>query len=334
MAKTHTQIISDFKKGEAQSLYVLQGEEPYYIDKICDGAEAYILQPHEKDFNFSIFYGKDADWSTVLSTCRKYPMFAEKQLVIIKEAQAMKDLPKLDLYVQQLLPSTVLIIAHKYKKMDARTAFSKSCTKYGTVFTSDLVKDYQLPDWIKNYGTEKKLNISIDVANVLANSLGSDLQKIVKEIDKVLLNAPDATTLTTDMVEKYIGISKDYNVFELPKMLMVRNTPAALKMVHYFLANPKDAPMVLLLGSLYNAFSKLHAYHYVSSMPDAVAAQKLGINQWGIKDFKLGLPYYNVAQTEKVLDIIYKSSQKTLGFNSSVSYGGLLKETVSLILNA
>jgi DNA polymerase III subunit delta len=331
MAQTYTQIINDFKKGNAQPLYVLDGAEPFYIDKICDAAEAYILQPAEKDFNFSLFYGKDADWSNVVSTCRKYPMFAEKQLVIIKEAQSMKDLAKLDVYVQQLLPSTVLIIAHKYKKMDARTAFTKNCAKAGGVmFTSEPVKEYQLPDWIKNYGSEKKLNISV----VLANSLGSDLQKIVNEIDKVLLNAPDATTLTAEMVEKYIGISKEYNVFELPKMLMVRNKQSAFKMMHYFISSPKDAPMVLVLGSLYNAFSKLHAYHYVHALQDKDAAQKLGVSPWAIKDYKAAMPYYNVQQTEKIIQLIYVNAQREFGFNSSAGYASLLKEIVSEILNA
>jgi DNA polymerase III subunit delta len=333
MALTHTQIIEDFKNGNSKPLYILEGEEPYYIDAICDAAENFVLQAHEKDFNLSIFYGKDADWSNVVSTCRKYPMFSEKQLVIIKEAQSMKDLAKLDVYIQQLMPTTVLIIAHKYKKMDARTAFTKSCAKYGEIFTSAAIKDYQLADWIRNYGTENKLNISIEVANLLANSLGSDLQKIVNEISKVLLNAPEANTLTTEMVEKYIGISKEFNVFELPKAIMNRNTKVTMNILQYFLANPKEAPMVLVLGSLFNNFSKLHAYHYVKSMPDKDAAQNLGVSPWAIKDFKGGAQLYNLSQTENVLQLIYTYNQKTLGINSSASDSSLLKEMVSLILD-
>ncbi len=334
--QTHTQIINDFKKGKAQPLYILDGLEPYYIDKICDAAEEFLLQPQEKDFNLSVFYGKDAEWSAVVSACRRFPMFAEKQLVIVREAQSMKDLAKLDVYIQQLMPTTVLIIAHKYKKLDARLSFTKNCAKApgSVMYTSEPVKDYQLADWIRNYGTEVKISIAPDVASVLANSLGSDLQKIVNEIEKVRLNDPLADTLTTTLVEKYIGISKDYNVFELPKALMNRNAVHAINIIQYFISRPKDAAMPLVLAGLYNSFSKLHAFHYVRNLPDKDAAQKMGVSPWAIKDFKSAVGVYNVSQTEKVLQIIYTTSQKAYGFNSSASYGDVLKEMVAEILHA
>jgi DNA polymerase III subunit delta len=323
------EIIKDIEKGNFAGIYGLHGEEPYYIDKISDLLEEKALQPHEKDFNLSIFYGKDANWSDVLSACRRYPMFAEKQLVILKEAQMMKDLDKLDVYLENPMPSTIFVIAHKYKAFDGRKATSKLIKKNGILFTSEVVKEYEIKNWISGYLSSKGISADAKVLDVLSTYLGTDLQKIINEIGKVLLNEPQLKNLTTTHIEKYIGISREYNVFELPNTLMKGDAENTFRMVNYFIANPKDSPMVLIVGSLFNNFQKLYNYHFVANKSQGEIAGALKISPYFVKDYQLFARKYPLQKTESALHLIKEYNLKSLGIDNTASQAGLVKELVT-----
>jgi DNA polymerase III subunit delta len=323
-------IIASIQARNYVPVYGLDGEEPYYIDKITDYIEHNILAPAEKDFNLTVFYGRDANWVDVVSACRRYPtMNADRQIVIVKEAQTMKDIGKLDVYLENPVPTTILVIAHKYKKFDGRTVLTKLIQKKGIYFTSDVIKEYNIKTWITNYLSEKKLKAAPAVVETLSVYLGTDLQKIINEIDKVLLNVPDAKELTADLVEKYIGISREYNVFELPNTILNADVEKTFRMLNYFIANPKDAPMVMVLGSLFNNFQKLYAYHFVANSSQGEIASALKISPYFVKDYIGFARRYNLQKTEMALLIIKDYNLKALGVENSASQEGLLKELIA-----
>jgi DNA polymerase-3 subunit delta len=323
-------IIGSIQARNYVPVYGLDGEEPYYIDKITDYIENNVLTPAEKDFNLTVFYGRDANWVDVVSACRRYPtMNADRQVVILKEAQTMKDIGRLDVYLENPVASTILVIAHKYKKFDGRSVLAKLIQKKGIYFTSDVIKEYNIKAWITNYLSEKKLKVSPAVVETLSVYLGTDLQKIINEIDKVLLNVPDVKELTADLVEKYIGISRDYNVFELPNTIMQADVEKTFRMLNYFMANPKDAPMVLVLGSLFNNFQKLYAYHFVANRQQAEIASALKISPFFVKDYASFSRRYNLQKTESALLIIKQYNLKALGVENTASQESLLKELVT-----
>ncbi len=326
------EIIASIEKGQYATLYALDGEEPYYIDKICDLLEQKVLTTAEKDFNLSIFYGKDAVWSEVVSACRRFPMFAEKQLVILKEAQAMRDLDKLEVYLDNPSETTIFVIAYKYKTLDKRKSFTKKIQQKGICFTSDPIKEYNIKDWISTYLSSKKLQADAKVLETLAVYLGTDLQKIINEIDKVLLNIPNATTLTSELVEKYIGISREYNVYELPNALLTLDIEATYRMVNYFAANPKDAPMVLVLGSFFAKFQQLYTYHFIKNKPQGEIAAAIKVNPYFVKDYATYARHFTLEKTEKALHLLKEFNLKSLGVNNTASEQSLLKEMVTKLL--
>jgi DNA polymerase III subunit delta len=322
-------IIASISSRNYAPVYGFDGEEPYYIDKLTDLIENNVLQPAEKDFNLSVFYGRDANWSDVVSACRRYPMFAERQVVILKEAQTMKDIGKLDVYLEQPTPTTIFVIANKYKKFDGRTAIPKLIQKHGMYFTSELVKDYKIKDWISSYLSEKKILASPKVVETLGIYLGTDLQKIINEIDKVLLNVPNANELTLELVEKYIGISRDYNVFDLPAAIMTADQDKTFRMLNNFVANIKDAPLVLVLGSLFNQFQKLYNYHFVARQDNNAIAIALKISPFFVKDYAVYARRFNLQKTEMALHMIKEFNLKAIGVNNAASQEGLLKELIT-----
>jgi DNA polymerase-3 subunit delta len=220
-------IINDWKRKIFKPVYWLEGEEEYFIDKTINYAEHYILSESEAEFNLSIFYGKDANWPTVINTCRRYPMLADKQVVLIKEAQQMKDIEKLEAYVENPLNSTVLIIGYKDKKLDARKKFAKLIKEKGELVTTKKMYDSQLPEWTQELLQSKGLTISQKGLVLLVDHIGNDLTRIENEIDKISVNLGKRTTITEDDIEQYIGVSKDFNVFELQSALAAKDMPGA-----------------------------------------------------------------------------------------------------------
>ena len=318
-------------------VYLIDGEESYYLDIITNYVEENILQPAERDFNLTVLYGKEVAWADVVNACRRFPMFAERQVVILKDAAQMSTLGELAGYIENPSPTTVFLIEHRFKKVDGRSKLIKVAKDKGTiVFTSDKIKDEQLPAWIQQFGAEKGFQIGNGEAETLASSLGNDLQKIANELEKVRINVPGEKVLTAQIIHKYIGISREYNAFEFPSVLISGNKEKLYKMLTYFLANPKAAPMPLLIGIFYSQFEKLFVGQYMKGKSEQEVASALQLkNSWAAKSY-LAPSKYTLPQIEASMLILADYSAKGVGVGTSVKDGELLKEMVGkleMILN-
>lgn len=316
-------------------MYLLHGEESYFIDLITKYIEDKVLTEGEKGFNFTVLYGKETKFSTVVDVARRYPMMAERQIVILKEAQQMRDLVKLEAYAKQPTPTTLLVISHKHKKLDGRTNFAKAIKKNGVIFESKKLYDNQVPDWITTYLKEKKYQITPDACRLVADFLGTDLSKISNELDKLLLNVPAGTSISPAHVEQHIGVSKDYNVFELTKALGKGDTLKATRIANYFAANPKDNPMPKLIGALYNYFSKIYICQFHRNVSDDALAKALGLRSaWFVKDYKQAMRTFNKPKTENAIAVLREYDLKAKGVDrDSTPEGELMREMVFRILH-
>jgi DNA polymerase-3 subunit delta len=313
-------------------LYLIDGEEPFYTDLVTEFFEDNILPATERDFNLSIFYGKDAEWADVVNACRRFPMFAERQVVILKDAAQMKDLSELAGYVEHPSPTTIFLIEHRFKKADGRSKLVKDIDKKGVVFTSNKIKDDALPDWIVQHCEGLGLRVHFQEAQLLAANLGNDLRKIANEIDKLRLNLPPGQTeLTSQLIQKHIGVSKEYNVFAFPETLTGDNPEPRYKMLSYFVANPKSAPPPLMIAALYGHFEKLYAQHYAQGKSQQEVAAAVGLTEktaWKAKEY-FQRPRYSLAQIEECLLLLAEWSGKAVGLGSNMSDAGWLKEVTA-----
>jgi DNA polymerase-3 subunit delta len=328
MASTdHKKLLQALQKGQYAPVYLIDGEESYYLDIITTYFEEKILQPHERDFNLTVIYGKDAEWVDVVNACRRFPMFAERQVVILKDAAQILELSEQTAYEDQTAPTTVFLIEHRFKKIDGRSKLPKAIDKTGVHFTANKLKDNEIPHWIQAYGDEHGLHIGVREADTLAAYLGNDLQKIANEIEKVRINMePGEAELTPKLIQKYIGISKEYNVFGFPEALTSGNKEQLYKMLSYFIASPKSAPVPLLVGVLYNHFEKMYVQHYSAGKSAAQNAEALKLkNEWAARAYT-GRPPYTQAQIEECLQTIAEWSGKFVGIRSNVRDADWLKE--------
>ena len=322
-------IISDWKKKTYKSLYWLEGEEDYYIDMIMDHAEHRILDEAEAGFNLTVFYGKDADWAAVINACRRYPMFAERQVVLLKEAQQMRDIEKLEAYIENPLTSTIFVVSYKEKKVDGRTRLAKLLKEKGVVLTTKKLYDNQLPEWTEELVESKELNISQKALMLLVDHIGNDLSRIENEIDKIAINLGKRKGITETDVEQYVGVSKDFNVFELQAALATKNLSKAIQIIQYFEANPKAAPIQLILPSLYTFFSKAFMIYGLNTRDEKTIAASLGINPFFIKDYLRTITLYSYADIEKLLLLLSDYNLKSIGINNpGATDASLLKEMV------
>jgi DNA polymerase-3 subunit delta len=322
-------IISDWIKGTYKPIYWLEGEEEYFIDKLMKYAESNILKESETGFNLSVFYGKDADWAAVINACRRYPMFAERQVVLLKEAQQMRDIEKLEAYIEKPLTSTIFVVSYKEKKVDGRTRLAKLLKEKGVVLTTKKLYDNQLPEWTEELVQSKELSISQKALMVLVDHIGNDLSRIENEIDKIAINLGKRKGITETDVELYVGVSKDFNVFELQAALATKNLSKAIQIIQYFEANPKAAPIQLILPSLYAFFSKVFMIYGLNTRDEKTIAASLGINSFFIKDYLRTTSVYSYADVEKLLLLLSDYNLKSIGINSSgVTDASLLKEMV------
>ena len=313
-------------------VYLIDGEEVFYLDKIVDYFEHKILQPAEKDFNLHILYAKDHEVKSIIATCNQYPMFAEKQVVILKEAWQMRlsDFNELTPYIEKPTPSTILLIEHRFKKVDGRSKVIKAAKEKGVYFTADKLKDdAAVQIWIMGYGDEQGCKIGMEEARMLNVYLGNDLQKITNEIDKIRINVPESQVITKDLIAKYIGISREYNVLEFGDVLVAGDLERLYKMVAYFIANPKSAPMPLLVGILYNQFSKLYQANFLRGKNDKEVAAAMGISPYFVKNILGRLPGWPLHRVERNLLLLAKYSAMSVGIKSYTSNDGeLIKEMV------
>ena len=313
-------------------VYLIDGEEPYYLDMITTYFETQVLAPAERDFNLMVMYGKDSEWMDVVNACRGYPMFAEKKVVILKDAAQLKGFNELAAYMEKPSPTTVFLIEHRFKKADGRSKVVKWAKEKGIHFTSDKIKDDAVPQWIQNHGKEIGFLVGQRESEVLASFLGNDLQRIANEIEKVRINVPGEKELSLQIIQKYIGISREYNIFEFPEALTGGDRDKLYRMLTYFLANPKAAPMPLLIGSFYNHFNRLYQANFVKGKTDKDAAAALGISPWMVKNILSSAQHWPLHRVERCLLLLGKYSTMAVGIKNTAGDRELLKEMVAQML--
>ena len=335
---TYEEIRHDIQSKRFAPVYFLHGEEPFFMDQIADAVEALALPEAEKGFNQTILYGKDLDHLTLLDTLRRYPMMAERQVVILREAQEMKGLTELTAYLENPMPSTVFVACHKHKKLDLRTKFGKALqSKAVVVFESKKLYDNQVADWISGYCKARKMAIEPPAASLLAEYLGTDLARIANELDKLALNLPTGATVTAHHVQEYVGISKDYNVFELQKALATRDLPKIARMQAYFAANIRKNPLIVTISSLYAYFSKVYMLHGLRGSSDAEMVKALDLrSDWFLKEYKVAVNNYSPSQTIQVISLLKQYDLRSKGVDTDTTNTGeeeLMKELFWKILH-
>jgi DNA polymerase-3 subunit delta len=322
-------IISDWKKKSFKPVYWLEGEEEYFIDKAVEFAEHHILNESEASFNLSVFYGKDANWADVVNACSRYPMFAERQVVVLKEAQQMRDVEKLESYIEKPLASTVFVVSYKEKKLDARKKFTKLVKEKGVLITTKKMYERELPQWTQELIQSKQLTITQKGLALLVDHIGNDLVRIENEIDKLSVNLGKRTTITEDDIEQYIGVSKDYNVFELQSALAAKDLARSIRIIQYFEANPKAAPIQLVLPSLYSFFSKVFMVFGAGTSDEKSVAAAIGVNPYFMKDYMQAAKLYTYPGVEKALLLLHSYNLKSVGVGSTgIEDASLMKEMI------
>lgn len=321
-------IVNDIKAGNIKPIYFLMGEEPYYIDKLSDYIEQNVLTEEEKGFNQTVLYGRDVSVEDIISTCKRYPMMAERQVVIVKEAQDLtKTIDKFESYAENPMPSTVLVVCYKYKTLDKRKKVTKLLDKHGLVYESKKLYENQIGEWIKRVLQGKNYAIEPKAAAMLVEFLGTDLSKINNELEKLQIILPKGSTITAKHIEDNIGFSKDYNVFELRKAIGDRNQLKAYQIAQYFADNPKDNPMVVTTSLVFSFFVNLLQYHGLKDRSPKNVASVLKVNPYFLKDYDVALKHYPMKKVSSIVaklrDIDVKS--KGVGANA-LSNHDLLKE--------
>lgn len=322
-------IIGDWKKKLFKPVYWLEGEEDYYIDLLMNYAEHKILPESEAGFNLSVFYGKDADWIDVVNACMRYPMFAEKQVVLLKEAQHMKELEKLENYIKTPLASTIFIIGHKEKTINKTTKLGKYVKKECELFISEKIRDYKLVEWVADYLKSQDFTMSSKAIQLLTEHLGSDLSRIVNELEKLTLNLGQRKSINEDDIEKFVGVSKEYNAFELQAALSKKDLVKAIRIIQYFESNPKAVPIQLVLPALYGYFSKLYAIFGMADKSEAALRPLFYNNSYAVKEALVTAKMYGYEGVERSLLLLHEYNLKSIGVNSTgTSDASLLKEMV------
>jgi DNA polymerase-3 subunit delta len=328
-------IISDWKNKKFKPVYWLEGEEPFFIDEIIDYAEHHLLSESEAQFNLTVFYGKDADWTNVVNACMGYPMFGERKVVLLKEAQHMKDIDRLENYIQKPLSSTVFVVSYKDKKLDARTKFSKAVKQHGELLSTKKIYDNQLPEWTAEIIAAKGLSIQPNALAILVDHIGNDLSRLKNEVEKISINLNKRKKITEEDIENYVGVSKEFNVFELQDAISQKNLPKAIRIIQYFGANPKAGPVQLILPTLYNYFSKIYTAAAESNLSEAALRPMFYNNPFAVKQAIVAINNYGYSGTEKILLLLHEYNLKNIGINNGgASDSDLLKELAVKIISA
>ena len=333
---TAADILKDIKNRKFKPIYLLHGEESYYIDLIADALENTVLSEAERGFNMSIFYGKDTDPVNVLNAAKRFPMMSDYQVILVKEAQDLKFDKIADAfqaYCEKPLQSTILILCHKYGKFDKRKKVYKIIEKNGLVFESATIYENKVPGWIDEFVKSRGYHINPKASQLLAEYLGNDLGKIANEVEKLMLNITQGQEIGTKEIQDNIGISKEYNVFELQNALGRRDVLKANQIINYFEANPKSNPLVLVMGNLYTYFSKILKYHYLQDKGEA--ARVLGVNPYFVKDYELAARNYSWSKAFEIISLLREYDAKSKGVDSTgnTGDGDLMKELVWKIIH-
>lgn len=326
-------IITNIRQGEVAPIYFLMGEEPYYIDKISEEIEKNVLSEEEKGFNQMVMYGRDITVDEVVSNAKRYPMMAERQVVIVKEAQELsRTIEQLVSYAENPQPTTVLVVCYKYKKLDARKKLAKVLKKNAVLFESKKLYDNQVPDWIRRVLSGKGYTIAPKAAQMLSEFLGNDLSKVNNELEKLQLIIKPGEQITPQLVEQNIGISKDYNNFELQNAIGNRDQKRAYGIAHYFGQNTKNHPIVMTNSLMYSFFSKLLKYHSLSDKSQA--PKVLGVSPYFISDYQTAARNYPMKKVSSIISAIRKADLKSKGVGAAnMPQGDILKELLVSIFN-
>ncbi len=327
-------IVTAIKKGEVKPIYFLMGEESYFIDKIADFIEDNVLQEEEKGFNQMVLYGRDVSIDDIVGNAKRYPMMAERQVVIVKEAQDLsRSIEQLTDYAENPQPSTVLVLCYKYKKLDKRKKLHKAIAKSGVIFESKKLYENQVADWIRKELQSRQYQIAPKAAQMLVEFLGTDLSKIDNELQKLQLICPQGTNITPEIIEENIGISKDFNNFELRKAIGARDSLKAHRIINYFSQNPKDNPMVLTVSLLFSFFSQLLQYHGLNDKSKSNVAKVLRVNPYFVSDYSTAAQNYPMRKVSQIVSFLRDADVKSKGVGAAnVPQGDLLKELLVKVM--
>jgi DNA polymerase-3 subunit delta len=333
-------ILTELKSKKYNPVYFLQGEEDYFIDVVADYIEANVLSDAEKGFNQVVVYGKDVTMATVLTHARRFPMMSQYQVVIVKEAQEIQDLNKeigskllLD-YLKQPVPSTVLVFCHKHKSLDKRKELGKTIDKLAVTVNAKKMYDNQLPEFVAEYVHEKKISIDEQAIQALCEFVGNDLNRLTNEIDKLLISLPKGAPITSEQVMNQVGVSKEYNIFELQKAIVNRDTLLAAKISNYFESNTKKNPMIPIVAYLYSFFSKLLIASQCPDKSEKGIASALKMSSYVTRDYSLALRHFSAAKIAVNLALIKETDLKLKGVNTgNTDDGQLLKELVFRLMH-
>jgi len=322
-------ILQRWTKGQFSPFYWLEGEEDFFIDQLTIAAEKTILSPEESAFNCTVFYGKDTSWADVVNQCRRYPMFAERQVVILKEAQQLRDIEKLEPYFEQPLTSTILVIAYKEKKLDNRKKVARLIKEKGTFVSFKKLNEKEVAAWIEQRLAAKEQKITPRALLLMVDHLGSELSKVEQELEKLQLNCSPGSVIDEDLIERFVGVSKEFNVFELQTALAQKDFLKAFRIIQYFKQNPKAAPLQLILPLLYSFFSKVYMLFGADTSDDRSLASQLGIPPFSIRNYKEAARLYGYQGTELTLLLLHQYNLKSVGVGAtSTEDSSLLKELI------
>lgn len=334
MANNYKKIINDLNPKNLKPVYFLHGTEVFYIDSFVDKIQRIAIPEHEKGFNEYVLYGKDINVGDVINYSRKFPMMAEKQLILVKEAHAISDLGTkdsqalLEAYAKNPLESTILVLAFG-KAQDERKTWVKSFASKGEIHNFKKMYDSEIPNFISELCKEENIKISPKAVQLLSDHLGNNPQAIFNELDKIKLNLKEGEGIDADIIEKFVGVSKEFNVFELQKALIDRDVTKAFQIVNYFGKNPKDNPVTMNVISLYNFFSKILLLHGLGNKPDAELSRILGVNPYFLKDYKKAAQNYNLGQLRKVIRSLRIADAKSKGVETGgASESDIYKELI------
>jgi DNA polymerase-3 subunit delta len=328
-------ILQNLKKQIYHPIYLLQGEEPYFIDQLSNYIEKNVLSEAEKGFNQTVFYGKDSDALTIAESSLRFPMMASKQVIVVKEAQSLSKIDTLTSYAEKPLASTILVLNYKYKNLDSRTKLVKAIKKNGVVYTSKKLYENKIPGWIDTYLKNHNYSITPQAAMLLTSYLGTDLSKIANELDKLVIAVKDSTKITPEHIEKNIGLSKDFNVLELQNALGEKDILKANKIIQYFGANPTLNPVQKTIAGLYFYFSKLFTYHFLNDKSERNVAAELRVHPFFVREYVAAAKKYSPTKLYEIMGILREYDMKSKGFNVStmVETGDLQKEMIYKILH-
>lgn len=337
---TENDILNSLRKKEYAPIYFLQGEEPFYIDQISNFIEENAIKEPDKGFNQTIMYGKDSSMVQVLGNAKRFPMMAEKQLVIVKEAQNLIDFKSengrdmLEAYCKNPVPSTILVFCHKYTSVNGNTKLAKTLKKETVLLTTKAIRDYQLPDWIRSYMNSNGIKATDKAIQLLADHIGTNLERLTNEINKLLINVDKSTVIDDTHIDKYVGINKDYNVFELQKAIIFKDAVKANRIVKYFGANPKEHHPIPIIALLYGLFTKVLKAHTATDKSQKGLASYLKIAPFAVKDYVSAARNYSMGKVLQNIDFLHKADLVVKGVESSqIKEGEILKQLVFELLH-